>query len=63
MNEGQTNSPVEDVDFIRQFAVTEEGKPKYPAVVTASNVVSLDEYRCRRLVSKFTPQPNGHPPI
>jgi hypothetical protein len=37
MNKGQTNSSMKDVDIVRQFAVTEEGKPKYPAGVAMSN--------------------------
>jgi hypothetical protein len=56
MSKGQTDSPVmSDADFIRQFAVTEEGKPKYSNVETAPNVVFLGEYRRRRLAEARPP--------
>ena len=48
MSNGKSNSAAEPGDLIRQFAVTPEGRAKFPIVERAeSNVVRLDEDRSK----------------
>jgi hypothetical protein len=59
ISSGKPNPP-EPVDLIRQFAVTPEGRAKFPIVerAEAPNVVRLDDYRAR-LASRQRP-PGSH---
>jgi hypothetical protein len=48
-NKGKADPLVEPSDFVRRFAVTNEGQAKFPVVrrTESPNVVRLDEYRSR----------------
>jgi hypothetical protein len=50
MNNDKANSAAEPGNLIRQFAVTDGGRPKYPIVnqTAPTNVVRLDEYRLKQ---------------
>jgi hypothetical protein len=50
MNNGKANSAAEPGNLVRQFAVTDDGRPKYPIVdrTAPANVVRLDEYRLKQ---------------
>jgi hypothetical protein len=54
-NEEKASPPTTHRDLTRQFAVTVEGRAKFPVQTGASNVVRLDDYR-----PKVTrPRPTG----
>jgi hypothetical protein len=56
-NTGKPNSAAEPGNLVRQFAVTDDGRAKYPTVdrTAPANVVRLDEYRLKQAQRRRPP--------